>query len=97
MLAGLGHALAALQDRREALRVADDLQRLRADKGLLAYEIGVIHAALGDRDHAFRWLTRAVRERSPSFNEIAPFGWSSEMCVPLAEIGCRWLCAGTIS
>jgi TolB-like protein/Tfp pilus assembly protein PilF len=64
MLAGLGHALAALQDRRDALRVADDLQRLRAGNGLFAYEIGVIHAALGDRDQAFSWLTRAVHERS---------------------------------
>jgi tetratricopeptide (TPR) repeat protein len=46
MLAGLGHALAVLQDRRGALRVADELQRLRADKGLFAYELGIIHAAL---------------------------------------------------
>jgi eukaryotic-like serine/threonine-protein kinase len=64
MLAGLGHALAGLQDRREALRVADDLQRLRAGNGLFAYEIGVIHAALGDRDQAFSWFSRAVHERS---------------------------------
>jgi serine/threonine-protein kinase len=64
MLAGLGHALAVLQDRRGALRVADDLQRLRADKGLFAYELGIMHAALGDHDHAFGWFDRAVQERS---------------------------------
>ena len=64
MLAGLGHALAVLQDRREALRVAEDLERLRGDKGLFAYELGVISAALGDHDHAFRWFTHAVHERS---------------------------------
>jgi TolB-like protein/tetratricopeptide (TPR) repeat protein len=64
MLAGLGHALAVLQDRRAALRVVDDLQRLRGDKGLFAYEIGLIRAALGDHDDAFRWFNRAVRERS---------------------------------
>ena len=64
MLAGLGHALAVLQDRREALQIANDLERLRGDKGLFAYEIGVIRAALGDHDDAFRWLTRAVHERS---------------------------------
>ena len=39
-------------------------QRLRADKGLFAYELGVIHAALGEPDQAFGWLTRAVQERS---------------------------------
>jgi TolB-like protein/Tfp pilus assembly protein PilF len=64
MLAGLGHALAANQDRREALRVVRDLEQLRADKGLFGYEIGVIHATLGDVDAAFRWFSRAVAERS---------------------------------
>lgn len=64
MLAGLGHALAAIQDRRAASRVIHDLEALRAGKGLFAYEIGVIRAALGDHDEAFRWLSRAVQERS---------------------------------
>jgi tetratricopeptide (TPR) repeat protein len=64
MLAGLGHALAVLQERKAALRVAQDLERSRGDKGLFAYEIGVIRAALADDGHAFRWLTRAVQERS---------------------------------
>lgn len=37
---------------------------MRGDKGLFAYELGVIRAALGDHDHAFKWFTRAVHERS---------------------------------
>jgi TolB-like protein/Tfp pilus assembly protein PilF len=64
MLAGLGHALAATHDRRAANRVIHDLERLRGDQGLFAYEIGVIHAALGQKDDAFRWLSSAVQERS---------------------------------
>jgi tetratricopeptide (TPR) repeat protein len=64
MLAGLGHALAATQERRPALRVIHDLEHFRGDKGLFAYEIGVIHAALGQYDDAFDWLSRAVQERS---------------------------------
>jgi TolB-like protein len=64
MLAGLGHALAAMHDRRRALQVARDLERQRGERGLFAYEIGVIHAALGDADRAFAWLVRAVQERS---------------------------------
>ena len=64
MLAGLGHALAVFGDRRDALRVARDLQRMRGDKRLFAYELGVIHAALGDHDAAFKWLALAVEERS---------------------------------
>jgi tetratricopeptide (TPR) repeat protein len=64
MVAGLGHGLAAAGDRREALKVIATLEQARGRKGLFAYEIGVIHAALGDRDRAFDWLGRAVRERS---------------------------------
>ena len=64
MMAGLGHGLAANAERRDALRVIRDLERLRGDKGLFGYEIAVIHAALGDHDAAFTWLARAVRERS---------------------------------
>jgi TolB-like protein/Tfp pilus assembly protein PilF len=64
MLAGLGHALAASQDRRAALGVIDDLRRLRGRKGLFAYELGVVYAALGDLDLAFKWFIRAVQERS---------------------------------
>lgn len=64
MLSGLGHALAAVQDRRAASQVIQDLERLRGDKGLFAYEIGVIHAALAHIDTAFEWLSRAVQERS---------------------------------
>ena len=64
MVAGLGHALASAKDRAGALKVAADLERQRAGKGLFAYEIGVIHAALDDRDRAFEWLARAVEERS---------------------------------
>lgn len=64
MVAGLGQGLAANQDRRAALDIIRDLERLRGDKGLFAYEIAVILATLGERDDAFAWLARAVRERS---------------------------------
>jgi TolB-like protein/Tfp pilus assembly protein PilF len=64
MLAGLGHALASNQDRKEAIKITRELERLRGDKGLFAYEIGVIHATLDDHDKAYTWLTRAVEERS---------------------------------
>jgi TolB-like protein/tetratricopeptide (TPR) repeat protein len=64
MLTGLGHALASNQDRKEALKIARELERLRGDKGLFAYEIGLIHATLGDDEKAFAWLMRAVQERS---------------------------------
>lgn len=64
MLAGLGHAFGIVQDRREAHLVLAELERVREDKGLFAYEIGLIHAALAEKDAAFDWFSRAVRERS---------------------------------
>jgi TolB-like protein/tetratricopeptide (TPR) repeat protein len=64
MLAGLGHALAVLGNTREARGVVRDLERLRGDRGLFAYELGLIHGALGDADRGFEWFSRAVEERS---------------------------------
>ena len=64
MLAGLGHVLGVLQDRLGTLRIIDELKRRRGDKGIFAYELGIIHAALGDVERAFQWLERAVDERS---------------------------------
>jgi tetratricopeptide (TPR) repeat protein len=63
MLAGLGHGLAASQDRRAALAIIEDLRKLRG-RGLFAYELGIIHAALGDLEPALKWFTHAVQERS---------------------------------
>ena len=64
MLAGLGHALGVSQDRRGALKVVEQLHQLRGRKGLFSYEIGIVYAVLGNLDEAFKWLTRAVQERS---------------------------------
>ena len=64
MLAGLGHALATVQDRSGALRIEEDLRHLRGRKGLFGYELGLVHAALGDHGSAFEWFRRAVQERS---------------------------------
>ena len=57
-------SFAIVQDRREARRVLLELERVRGDKGLFAYEIGLIRAALGEEDAAFEWFSHAVRERS---------------------------------
>jgi TolB-like protein/Tfp pilus assembly protein PilF len=64
MLAGLGHVLAVQHDRLGVHRIVDDLKRMRGDKGIFAYELGIIYAAMGDNEQAFEWLARAVQERS---------------------------------
>ncbi len=50
-----------LENHRAFLRY---LERLRAGKGLFAYELGLIDGALGDIDRAFEWFSRAIAERS---------------------------------
>jgi TolB-like protein/tetratricopeptide (TPR) repeat protein len=64
MLAGLGHVLAVQHDRLGVHRIVDDLKRMRGEKGIFAYELGIIYAAMGDNEQAFEWLARAVQERS---------------------------------
>ena len=64
MLAGLGHVLGILHDRVGTIRIIDELKRMRGDKGIFAYELGIIHAGMGDVERAFQWLERAVQERS---------------------------------
>ena len=49
---------------RGPLKVVEQLNQLRGGKRLFAYEIGIVHAVLGNLDEAFRWLTLAVQERS---------------------------------
>jgi hypothetical protein len=39
-------------------------RQFHVGKGLFAYELAVIHAALGDQDAGFKWLALAVEERS---------------------------------
>jgi DNA-binding winged helix-turn-helix (wHTH) protein/TolB-like protein/tetratricopeptide (TPR) repeat protein len=59
---GVGYALAG--DRAAAKATLAELETLRAESYASALDIADIHAALGDREQAFRWLDRAEAERS---------------------------------
>jgi DNA-binding winged helix-turn-helix (wHTH) protein/TolB-like protein/Tfp pilus assembly protein PilF len=63
MLALLGHAYAVSGKTAEAKQVLDDLQQLQGQRYVSPYTVAAIHAGLGDRDQAFKWLERAVEER----------------------------------
>ena len=56
ILAALGHAYAAAGRREEARRVLDEL--LARDPAA-PYEVALLFASLGQRDHAFDWLRKA--------------------------------------
>jgi DNA-binding SARP family transcriptional activator len=64
MLGALGYAHVIAGDDVAALEVLRQLEHLSTQRHVSAYEIGVIHAARGDADLAFRWLDRAFVERS---------------------------------
>ena len=64
MLGALGYAYVIAGEKAAALDVLRQLEYLSTQRHVSAYEIGVIHAARGDADLAFRWLERAFVERS---------------------------------
>ena len=42
----------------------EELERERAGRALLGYEVALVHLALGDREAALQQLERAQRDRS---------------------------------
>ena len=63
-LSAYGEALAESGDRRGAAEVLATLEERARTKYVSAYDIGLIYAALGDRNQAFAWLDKAQVERA---------------------------------
>ena len=59
----LGHAYAASGNRTRARVLLENLQA-QTRRHVPAYAISVVYAGLGDKDEAFRWLQKAVEDRS---------------------------------
>jgi len=59
---GVGYALAG--DRVAAEATLAELRQLRAEGYASALDLAGVHAALGDREQAFRWLDQAAEERA---------------------------------
>ncbi|HJR07614.1 MAG TPA: tetratricopeptide repeat protein [Pyrinomonadaceae bacterium] len=64
MLAAPGHAYAVLGQTDAAREVLAELHTLSARQFVSPYHIAVIHAALGEHDEAFDWLSRACDVQS---------------------------------
>ena len=64
MKSALGHVLAKAERRQEAEAILKELKDLKATRYVSAYEIGLIHLALGEVDEGFRWLEKSFGERS---------------------------------
>ncbi|HEX8070474.1 MAG TPA: protein kinase [Pyrinomonadaceae bacterium] len=70
-LAKRAHVLAATGKYEEARQVLDELLARRTEEWVTAYEVAVVHALLGDRDGALRWLAEAEREHAVGFTFAA--------------------------
>lgn len=64
MLGALGYAYAVGGERRLARSVLKRLHESGTHRGMLGYEMGLIHGGLGETDQAFVQLQRALTERS---------------------------------
>jgi serine/threonine protein kinase/tetratricopeptide (TPR) repeat protein len=64
MRATLGHGYAAAGRRNEALKILNGLEEMAKQAYVSPYDIATIYNALGDQNQAFKWLDRALEERS---------------------------------
>ena len=65
MIALLGHAYAAANQRSAARVILDQLSALSKEKYVPSYPVAAIYAALGEKDEALARLERAYDERDP--------------------------------
>jgi TolB-like protein/DNA-binding winged helix-turn-helix (wHTH) protein/Tfp pilus assembly protein PilF len=81
IIADLGYVYAAAGKREEAYKVLKDLTRISKRKYVSAYLVATVYAGLGEKELAFRWLTKALEERSdllvslktdPHFSSLRP-------------------------
>lgn len=63
-LAGLGHAYAVAGKRSDAEMVLQDLRERARHSYVSPFDIALIYTAMGEKDTALTWLTKAVSERS---------------------------------
>jgi TolB-like protein/DNA-binding winged helix-turn-helix (wHTH) protein len=66
---GVSQALAG--EKKEALRVIDELQDISGKRYVSPYGIAQIYAALNDKEHTYKWLETAYRDRSVWMSYLA--------------------------
>jgi TolB-like protein/Tfp pilus assembly protein PilF len=64
VLAPMAAALAHSGRRTEALAVLEQLEEISRRRYVSAYEVALVHVALGDKNRAFEWLERAYTQRA---------------------------------
>ena len=63
-LAGLGYIYAKAGDKDKTAGILQELAELSKHRYVCGYSVGLIHAALGEKEQALDWLEKAYGERS---------------------------------
>ncbi len=72
----LAYTLAVSGRSTEARRLLEEMKQLSASRYVQPYDIGIVHAGLGDKDTAFEWLEKAYLDRNhqvPLINSVPEF------------------------
>jgi len=69
-LANLGHAYARNGNRSEALEVLAQLRTLSKTRYVSPYAFALVYIGLAETEKAFKWLQRALSERSPTLTTL---------------------------
>ena len=73
--AELGHAYAVSGQRKEALKILNELNDVAKQRYVSPYDMAILHIGLGDTDQAFAWLEKSFTERERWMLQlkVAPF------------------------
>jgi TolB-like protein/Flp pilus assembly protein TadD len=71
MLALLAQVHALARNRSEAMKVLQDMEQLAKKRYVCSYEVATAYVLLREKDQAFRWLDKAVEERSDCMVALA--------------------------
>jgi non-specific serine/threonine protein kinase len=80
MQAAVAHTLATVGRRDEAAELLHEIEHPTTPRYVDPYSVGVVHVALGQRDHALNWLDKAVAEMATF---LTMFGKSDPRLDPL--------------
>ena len=61
-LAQLGRAYALAGNRREVMKILNEMKELSKERYVSAESIAVVYASLGERDQAFEWLDKSFKQ-----------------------------------
>jgi TolB-like protein/Flp pilus assembly protein TadD len=66
----LGHAYASSGNKREALKILEELKEISRQRYVSMYSFAIVYLALGDKQEALRWLEQCYQDRAG-----ADIGW----------------------